>query len=71
MAAQAANIRGGKVEIRKEQIKIYKIDNFKNSRKKFQVTKCFYQMIVLYTNKGKICPYVYNPSILSIVIIIY
>jgi hypothetical protein len=37
MAARAAKIRGGKVEIRKEHIKIYKITHFQNSRKTFQV----------------------------------
>ncbi|GBO99887.1 Protein MON2 homolog [Eumeta japonica] len=36
MAARAATIRGGKVEIWKEHIKIYKIANFQNSRKTFQ-----------------------------------
>jgi hypothetical protein len=37
MAARAAKIRGGKVEIRKEHIEIYKITHFQNSRKTFQV----------------------------------
>jgi hypothetical protein len=37
MAAGAAKIRGGKVEIRKEHIEIYKITHFQNSRKTFQV----------------------------------
>jgi hypothetical protein len=37
MAARAAKIRGGKVEIRKEHIEIYKVTHFQNSRKTFQV----------------------------------
>ena len=37
MAERAAKIRGGKVEIRKEHIEIYKNANFQNSRKTFQV----------------------------------
>ena len=37
MAARAAKIRGGKVEIRKEHIEIYKITHFQYSRKTFQV----------------------------------
>jgi hypothetical protein len=31
MAARAAKIRGGKVEIRKEHIEIYKVTHFQNS----------------------------------------
>ena len=37
MASRAAVVRGGKVKIRKEHIEIYKIPNFQNSRKTFQV----------------------------------
>jgi hypothetical protein len=37
MATRAAKIRGGKVEIRKEYIEIYKVIHFQNSRKGFQV----------------------------------
>uniref|UniRef100_A0A2H1WMR3 SFRICE_026299 n=1 Tax=Spodoptera frugiperda TaxID=7108 RepID=A0A2H1WMR3_SPOFR len=36
MAARAAGVRGGKVEIRKEHTQIYKFNNFQNSRKTFQ-----------------------------------
>lgn len=35
-ATRAAKIRGGKVEIRQKNIKIYKFTNFQNSRKTFQ-----------------------------------
>lgn len=35
--AQEAGERGGKVEIRKEHTEIYKLTNFQNSRKTFQV----------------------------------
>ncbi|GBP75264.1 hypothetical protein EVAR_47300_1 [Eumeta japonica] len=37
MAARSARIQGGKVEIRKKHIEIYKITNFQNSQKTFQV----------------------------------
>ncbi|CAD0195833.1 unnamed protein product [Chrysodeixis includens] len=39
MAARAAVVRGGKVKIRKEHIQIYKILNFQNFRKTFQVAE--------------------------------
>ncbi|CAD0206502.1 unnamed protein product [Chrysodeixis includens] len=41
MAARAAVVRGGKVKIQKEHIEIYKISNFQNSRKTFQLDKSF------------------------------
>jgi hypothetical protein len=34
---ERTKIRGGKVEIRKEHIEIYKVIHFQNSRKTFQV----------------------------------
>ena len=37
----AAKIRGGKVEIRKVHIEIYKITHYQNSWKTFQVTSFF------------------------------
>lgn len=40
MDPSAAKIRGGKVQICKEHIKIYKNTNFQNSRDTFQVTFC-------------------------------
>uniref|UniRef100_A0A2H1WTH8 SFRICE_036259 n=1 Tax=Spodoptera frugiperda TaxID=7108 RepID=A0A2H1WTH8_SPOFR len=39
MAARAAVVRGGKVEIRKEHTQIYKFTNFQNSRKTFQLIR--------------------------------
>lgn len=50
MELRATKQRCGKVEIREEQLKIYKIINFKTSRKTFQVTTqvTFYKITVYY-----------------------